>query len=100
MFPQLPPGRMTVRPFDVSSRLGTLAGDVQHISDPRRDGFHEHLRPFALEEPEHVEISVALGGLRPEFACDLDHRLDFGAVAADLFDWTAPLFAGARNSLP
>ena len=88
---------MTVRPFDVSSRLGALAGDVQHIRDPGSDGFHQHLRPFALEEPEHVEISVALGGLRPEFACDLDHRLDFSAVDVDLVDLIAARFDSAQE---
>src|SRR5262249_25154898 len=32
------------------------------------------------EEGEHVEVAVALGGLRPEFTGDLDDRLDAQTV--------------------
>ncbi len=42
-----------------------------------------HLRAFALQEFEHVEVAVALGDLRPELAGDLHHRLHLGAVDFD-----------------
>ena len=42
-----------------------------------------YLRAFALQEIEHVEIAIAFGDLRPEFARDLHHRLHLGAVHLD-----------------
>ena len=56
---------------------------VNHVHDPRADGLHQHLRAFALQEVEHVEVAVALGGLRPEFAGDLDDGLHAQAVDLD-----------------
>ncbi len=48
-----------------------------------RDGLHQHLRAFALQELEHVEVAVAFGGLRPELADDLDHRFHPQAIDLD-----------------
>ena len=48
-----------------------------------RDRLHQHLRAFALQELEHVEVAVAFGGLRPELADDLDHRLHAQAIDLD-----------------
>ncbi len=56
---------------------------VNHVHDPGADGLHQHLRAFALQELEHVEVAVALGGLRPELAGDLDDGLDAQAVDLD-----------------
>ena len=53
---------------------------VHQVGDPGGDRLDQHLRAFALEKLEHVEIAVAFGGLRPEFAGDLHHRLHAGAV--------------------
>ncbi len=39
--------------------------------------------PSLLQEVEHVEVAVAFGGLRPEFAGDLDDRLHAQAVDFD-----------------
>ena len=56
---------------------------VDHVHDPGADRLHQHLRAFALQEVEHVEVAVALGGLRPELAGDLDDRLHAQAVDFD-----------------
>ena len=53
---------------------------VHHVHDPRPNRLHQHLRAFALQEGKHVEVAIALGGLGPEFANDLHHRLDPQAV--------------------
>ena len=57
-------------------------------------GSDEHLGPLALEELEHPEVAVALGGLRPELAGDLDDRLH--AQAIDL-DGVEPLAAACER---
>ena len=69
-----------LQPLEVFVLLNHL---VDHVHDPGADGLHQHLRAFALQEVEHVEVAVALGGLRPEFAGDLDDRLDAQAVDFD-----------------
>src|SRR6266496_529416 len=48
---------------------------MQHVHDPGADRLHQYLRALALEEHEHVEVAIALGGLGPEFPCNLDDRL-------------------------
>ena len=40
--------------------------------------------PSRLQEGEHVEVAVAFGGLRPEFAGDLHDRLHAEAIHLDL----------------
>ena len=47
------------------------------------DRLHQHLRALALQKLEHVEVAVAFGGLRPELADDLDHRLHPQAIDLD-----------------
>ena len=56
---------------------------VHQVADPGADGLDHDLRAFFFEEAEHVEVAVALGGLRPEFAGDLDDGLHAGAVDAE-----------------
>ena len=65
-------------------RLRVSLGLVHQIRDPGRDRFHHHLRTFAFQELEHMEVAVAFGDLCPEFPSDLHHRLHFGAVNLDL----------------
>ena len=48
---------------------------VHQVGHPGRDRLDQHLRAFALQEVEHVEVAVAFGDLRPEFAGDLHQRL-------------------------
>ena len=38
-------------------------------------GIDQDVSALAFEEGKHVEVAIALGGLRPEFAGDLDDRL-------------------------
>ena len=45
--------------------------------------------PSVLEEGEHVEVAVTLGGLRPELTGDLDDRLHAQAVDLDGVDAVA-----------
>ena len=56
---------------------------VHQVADPGADRLDHHLRAFFFQEAEHVEVAVALGGLRPEFAGDLDDGLHAGAVDGD-----------------
>src|SRR5215472_16264360 len=65
---------------------------VNHVHDPGADGLHQNLRAFLLQEVEHVDVAVALGGLRPEFAGDLDDRLHAQAVDVDTVESVAHLF--------
>ncbi len=64
---------------------------VDHVGDPGADGLDNHLGALALEELEHIEVAVALGGLGPEFAGDLDDGLDAEAVDFDLVEAVAHL---------
>ena len=64
---------------------------MDHVHDPGADRLHQNLRPFLLQEVEHVEVAVALGGLRPEFAGDLDDRLHAQAVDIDAVELVAAL---------
>ena len=45
--------------------------------------------PSRTQEGEHVEVAVALGGLRPEFAGDLHDRLHPEAVDLDAVEAVA-----------
>ncbi len=63
-----------------------LLGLVDHVHDPGGDRLDEHLRALPLEEGEHVEVAVALGGLRPELAGDLDDRLHAEPVDRNLIE--------------
>jgi hypothetical protein len=56
---------------------------IHQIGHPGRDRLDQHLRAFALEEFEHVEVAVALGELRPELAGDLHQRFHAGAIHLD-----------------
>ena len=70
--PQRRQHRALFEPLEVLVLLHDL---VDHVHDPGADGLHQHLRAFALQEVEHVEVAVAFGGLRPEFAGDLHDGL-------------------------
>ena len=72
-----------MRPIHRPFRHGVRLGLIQQVGHPGRDRLDQHLRAFALQEVEHVEVAVALGDLRPELAGDLHHRLDRGAVDLD-----------------
>src|SRR5207249_5693418 len=50
---------------------------------PGADGLDQYLGALLLEKLEHVEVSVALGGLGPEFAGYLGRRLHARAVDRD-----------------
>jgi hypothetical protein len=75
--------------FEALEVLVLLHHLVNHVHDPGADGLHQHLRALALQEVEHVEIAVAFGGLRPEFAGDLDDGLHAQAVDFDLVERVA-----------
>src|ERR1700691_3434915 len=68
------------RPFRNRMRLGL----VHQVSHPSRNRLHDHLRTFAFEEIEHVEVAITLGDLGPELARNLHHRLHLGAVNFNL----------------
>ena len=63
-------------------RVGLL-GLVDHVHDPGADRLHQDLGALALEEREHAVVAVALGGLGPELARDLDDGLHPRAVDVD-----------------
>jgi hypothetical protein len=50
-----------------------------------------HLRAFAFEEAEHIEVAVAFGELRPELADDLDHGLHTRVIDLDFTQAAARL---------
>ncbi len=57
--------------------------------------------PSFSQEVEHVEVAVAFGGLRPEFAGDLDDGLHAQAVDIDRVEAVAAAFAApARTRRP
>ena len=62
---------------------------MDHVHDPGADRLHDNLRAFALQEGEHVEVAVAFGGLRPEFAGDLHDWLHAEAIDLDLIEAVA-----------
>ena len=99
--PQLPQRRHHRAFFEALEVFVLLHHLVNHVHDPRADGLHQHLRALALQEVEHVEVAVAFGGLRPEFAGDLDDRLHAQAVDFDGVEAVAAaLAAPARNRRP
>ena len=69
--PQLPDRRQHRAFFESLEIFVLLHHLVDHVHDPGADRLHQHLRALALQEVEHVEVAVALGGLRPELAGDL-----------------------------
>ncbi len=82
---------LEIPPLDVALgfvELAAVAGfDLllpQQVSQPGRDRLGDDLGAFGLKEPEHIEVPVALGGLRPELARDLDDGLGLQAVELDL----------------
>ena len=76
-----PPERRQHRAFLKSLAVTVLLHHlVDHVHDPGADRLHQDLRALPLQEGEHVEVAVALGGLRPEFAGDLDDGLHAEAV--------------------
>jgi hypothetical protein len=70
---------------------------VHEVADPGADGLDDNLRAFLFEEAEHVEVAVALGGLGPEFAGDLDDGLHAGAVDGDGLEAVAHLAQGGHQ---
>ena len=79
----LPPLGIAVRTIHRPFCLGVRFGLVHQVRHPGRDRLDDDLRAFALKEFEHVEVAVAFGDLRPEFARDLHHRLHLGAIHFD-----------------
>jgi hypothetical protein len=74
-FLDLIPLRISVRSLHFCAGLRAFFGYVHHVGDPGGDRLDQHLSPFFFQEGDHVEIAIASGGLRPEFARDLDDRL-------------------------
>src|SRR5215470_4417983 len=62
---------------------GIGLGLIHQIGHPGGNGLDQNLCPFALEKFKHMEVAVAFGELRPEFAGYLDYRLYAGAVDFD-----------------
>ena len=71
--------RLVHRPL----RLGMSFSLIHQVRHPGCDRFNDHLRSFAFQELEHVEVAVALGDLRPEFTRDLYYGLHAQAVHFD-----------------
>src|SRR5580698_2227889 len=79
-----------------STRLGL----AEQIGDPSGHRLYDHLRALALEETEHVEISISLGEGGPELAGDLYHRLYLRAIALHLVDSFTAGLQGFQVRLP
>ena len=86
---ELPHRRQDGAFFETLEIFVLLDDLVDHVHDPGADGLHQHLCAFALQEVEHVEVAVAFGGLRPEFAGDLDDRFHAQAVDIDAVEVVA-----------
>ena len=84
-----------MRAIDRPLRLGVRLRLVHQVRNPGRDRLDQHLRAFALQEIEHVEVAVAFGDLRPELAGDLHQRLHPRAIHLD----GVHLFAGSVQSV-
>ena len=80
---QVPLGYFLGDEIEAALILGLLFRLMNHVRDPRADRFHQHLGAFLLQKLEHVEVPIALGGLGPEFARDLDRRFYPCAVDRD-----------------
>src|SRR5579872_3070527 len=77
---QLPPLRVPVRSVHRPLGFRMCFGLIHQIRNPGRNRLNQHLRAFALEEVEHVEVAIAFGDLSPELTGDLDHRFHLGAI--------------------
>ena len=88
---RLPPAGFGVGIVEALPGFHADAGLAQQIADPAANRIHMHLRAFAFEKAEHVEVAVTLGELRPELADDFDHRFDAGVIDLDLIQATARL---------
>src|SRR5262249_37366600 len=91
---ELLPGRDDRPVFQTLLILIFLNDLMNHVHDPGPDRLHQDLRAFLLEEGEHVEVTVALRGLRPELAGDLDDGLHARAVDLDLVETATDLLEG------
>ena len=80
MLVELPPGGLLVLLLERPLLAPPLFHLVHHVHDPGGDRFHQHLCAFPFQECKHVEVAVAFGGLRPEFADDLYHGLNPQAI--------------------
>src|SRR4051812_29639742 len=69
--------------FESAHVLNLLDDLVDHVHDPSADRLNDYLRAFAMQELEHIEVTIAFGGLRPELAGDLDDRLYAEAIHLD-----------------
>src|SRR6266508_6368639 len=57
--------------FQTAAVSGLVLRLIDEIAGPGGNGFADDLSPFPIREGEHIEISIALRGLRPELAGDL-----------------------------
>ncbi len=69
---------------------------MDHVHDPGADGLYQDLGALALQEVEHVEVAVAFGGLRPEFAGNLDDGFDTQAIDIDRVEAVAAALQGGH----
>lgn len=83
-FAKLPPFEIGSG-FVERSTIGRLDLFLPHqVGEPRRDRLGDDLGPFGLKKPKHIEVAVALGGVGPELAGDLDDRFGLQAIELDL----------------
>ena len=97
---ELPPLEVGLGFVDLATVGGFDLLLPQEVGQPGRDRLGDDLGALGLEEPEHVEVAVALGGLGPELAGDLDDRLGLQAVELDLVHAAGDLFEGLGRSRP
>ena len=100
MLVQFPRLHLFVRSIKRSASGGTCLHLVHHVHDPRADGLDQHLRAFALQKLEHVEVAVAFGDLRPELANDLHDGLYPEAVNLDGSDLVMHSLQGVFVGVP
>jgi len=54
------PFRVLVRGIERAAGRGARFGLIHHVHHPGADGLDQHLRAFALQELEHVEVAIGL----------------------------------------
>ena len=56
---------------------------MDQVVDPGGNWFNDQLRAFTVQELEHAEVAIALGGLRPEFTGDFYDGFHLKAIHFD-----------------